>query len=325
MDESMLARAADPLLHLFWKAQIGILRACPPLHGVTIKHGMNAERSPKLWLKTLLHVGLRAPQALAFHLRDIRGGRVVLPRVSVGVTTRCTLRCDKCIARIPEIKHRAHVPFDELKRDLQALFSCADHIYDLNLAGGEAFLHPQLDEILRFCAASGKAGHIDITTNGTVLPGEKLIAALQDTKATVRITRYPPALQPKAGALKQMLKEHGIPYLHEVGAFWYDTDNSGRPQEGSARRKFSVCAQTLCFSFFGGKLHLCSASAAQMEIGIIPDCGEDYINLREASPAAFRAQWKKLREKRSISACRYCLGCSYRAPKVPVALQRGED
>jgi len=322
MKAKFFKRVADPFVYLFWRAQIGILRACPPLCGVVIELGMNADRSRRLWIRTLFRVAVRAPRAVFLHLRDVKEKRVVLPRISVGVTTRCTLNCDKCIARIPELKIHRDIPAQVLVRDLRSLFSCVAQIYDLNISGGEAFLHPDLDVIIRACGESGKAGALDVTTNGTVIPAAKVLEALRETKASVRITRYPPALQPNVEQLKHLLKENGIPYVHEVGEFWFDTGTLGQAQSGSAKRRFSVCSQQLCLPYFDGKLYVCNASLALIEGGFTPERSDEYIDLRAVSPAEFRGQWRKLRKKRVISACSYCLGCSYEAPKVPVAVQR---
>ncbi|MDR2695231.1 MAG: hypothetical protein LBC79_02475 [Deltaproteobacteria bacterium] len=323
MKPPLFRKAIDPFLYLFWASQISIMSACPPLHGVTIQNGMNAERSPALWIKTLLRVAVRAPRAVCRHLRDIKEDRVVLPRVSVGVTTRCTLNCDKCVAHIPDVQTHADVPADEMIRDLQALFACADCIYDLNLSGGETFLHPDLADILRFCAASGKADKIDVSTNGTVMPGAKALAALRETKATVRISDYGPALQPDVEKLKELLKENGITYIHVAGNYWYDTGEFAQPQAGSAKRRFLVCAQRVGFPFFNGKLNVCSYALALEEGGTdVPGLEDGFIDLRRTDPAAFREQWRQLRKRRVISACAYCAGCSYKSPRVPVAIQR---
>jgi len=59
-----------------------------------------------------------------------------------------------------------------------------------------------------------------------------------------------------------------------------------------------------------------------MEEGFLPDCGEDYIDLRTTDPAAFREQYRKLLKKRVVSACSYCLGDTYMTPQIPVAVQR---
>ena len=321
METTFCKKAADPLLHLFWKTQISILRACPPLAGVVSRSGMGAENSGRLWVKTLLRTAKQAPRAALLHLCDVQRGRVVLPRVSVPVTTRCTLHCDKCIVHVPDLKKQADIPLRDLLRDIQALLACADHIYTIILGGGEAFLHSDLDEIIRAFAESGKVSDITVESNGTLVPGAKVLAALQKEDAMVRISRYP-ALQPDVEKLKSALREYGIPHTHESGTTWRDLGATGRLREGSEKRRFSVCIQQLCLPYLNGKLYLCGQSAVLTEEGLIPECAEDRIDLRCVSPAAFRAQWKELSKKRVVSACSYCLGDTYNTPKIPVAVQR---
>jgi len=311
-----------PFVYLFWRTQISILRACPPLAGLVTSRCIGSDRSPKLWVKTFFRIAVGIPRAISQHWRDKKSKRVVIHRVTICVTTRCTLNCDKCIGHVPDVKDPQDTPLPTLLDDIQALFSCTAFVYNLNLSGGEPFLRSDLDEIIRVCAASGKAGSIDISTNGTVIPSAKVLAALREANVTVKISKYTPVLQPDVEKLKSVLRENGIRYMHEGGEFWFDTRSLGQLQAGSAKRRFSVCAQRMCMLYMFGKLHLCTISVVLTEEGVIPDCREDYINLRVTSPTAFREQWKKLQKKHVISACSYCMGCSFESPKAPVAVQR---
>jgi len=310
------------LVHWFWKTQIGILRACPPLCGVVSKLSIGAENSQGLWLKTLLKTAAQTPRAFFSHWRNKWERRVVLSRVSILVTTRCTLNCDKCMAHIPDLASHRDVPFNELNLDIQALFSCVDQIYATIITGGEAFLYPDLDKALRLCAESGKAGDISVQTNGTVIPDARILAALRETKASVKISKYSPSLQPDVDNLKLILKENNIPYTHASGAFWRDTGRLGQPQRGSAKQRFSVCITQLCLPYTSGQLHLCAKTAFLMEKGLLSGCEEDYIDVRTTSPDAFREKLRKMLAKRTVTACSYCLGDTYKSPKIPAAVQR---
>jgi len=322
IETTLFKKAVDPFVGLFWRTQISILRACPPLAGVVSKNGMGAENSGKLWLKTLVRTAMKAPQAAALHLRDVHRGHVVLSRVSIPVTTRCTLNCDKCIVHVPDLKKQADMPTDDLLRDICSLLACVDHVYTILLGGGEAFLHPDLDKIIRCCAASGKVSDINVQSNGTLVPNEHILAALKKANATVKISRYDPAIQPSVEKLKSALRKNGIPFTHESGTTWRDIGASGQKKEGSEQQRFRICIQQLCLPYLHGKLHLCAQSAILMEEGHIPEYKEDYIDLRAVSPDVFREQWKSISGKRVIAACSYCLGDTYKTPKIPVAAQR---
>jgi len=321
-----LKKAAGPFQHLFWKMQLDILRACPPLSGLVFEFSQGALASRRVWGRTLLRAAAQAPRAVADDWRNKRENLTVLSIVGVPVTTRCTLCCDKCLSHMPDVKEHKDVPLDEMTQQLRALFSCADHICVVILSGGEAFLHPDLDEIIGLCATSGKVGKIYVPANGTVIPDARVLAALRDANATVQISKYPTALQPKVEALKLVLRENEIDFTHNSGlTSWYDTAAPGQRQEGQAKRRFDVCTQQLYLIYTNGNLHLCSKSAALMEEGFISDTAEDYIDMRAVCPAAFPGQLRALLKKRAVLACSYCMGYTYETARVPVAAQRKGD
>lgn len=324
-------KAVNPLKRRFWKAQIDVLRAVPPLLGIVSGRSLGADKSLKIWTKTMLQTAVQAPGALFLHWRNRREGRVALPRVSFVVATRCTLNCDKCVAHMPDLKNKADAPLPVLLDDIHRLLACVDAVYDINISGGEAFLRPDLDRIVEAIAETGKVSDINVTTNGTVIPDGKVLAALKAANVTVKISRYPLKLQPEAEQLKRALEQHGVRYTHESGAFWRDTADlafrrktGGLPPVGNeaARRRFSGCIEQLGLPYLGGKLYLCCESAILAHEGIIPAGVGDCIDLRATSPAAFGDQWRKLLERRAVSACAWCGGYTNETRKVPVAVQR---
>jgi len=278
-------------------------------------------------IKSLFLIAAKIPHALVLHWQDRRQKRIVLAQVYTAVTTRCTLRCDKCLTHVPDLKCHEDAPADELIADLQALFSCIDYIYDLCLGGGEPLLHPDLDQILLACAASGKIGNIKVLTNGTVLPGANVLVALRDAKARVNISDYPNAPQPDFKKIQEVLKENEICYAvyPAVSGNWVDTDSFGQLKEGSPARRFSDCILRLYHVFVSGQLHLCCQSAILAYDGRRSVCREDYIDMRRASSDTFREELKKLNKKIVVSACSYCLGHDYKTPKIPVAVQREKE
>ncbi|MCL2495625.1 MAG: hypothetical protein FWE98_08265 [Oscillospiraceae bacterium] len=317
-----LKNSLDPLKRLFWKTQISFLRACPPVLGAIVMHSLGASHSRIVWVKALLRLTLDLPGALFAHCENQRKDRVVLPRVSFGVTTRCTLNCDKCLFFVPDIRPRCDFPLEDLALDLERLLADADYIYSFMLTGGEAFLHPELDKIIGLCAASDKIGDISVQTNGTVVPDAKVLAALRKAKALVKISKYPPSLQPCVEELKRVFTENGVRYIHSGAAFWNDMGYNGQVLPGSQERRFSVCIAHLCMPCLNGKLYRCVTAAYLNEYGRVPCHEDEYIDLRTTDPAAFRAKWRDLMRKQVLTACSYCLGQTYNSPKIPVAVQR---
>jgi len=308
--------------HLFWRAQISILRAFPPLSGVVSTVSMGAANSRRVWLKTFFLMLFRVPMALLSHLRNKCTNRVVLSRISVPVTTRCTLHCDKCAAHVPDLAQPHDVPAEQLIADAKALFFCVDHVYATIFSGGEAFLHPQLDEIIMTYASFNRSSSTSVQTNGTLLPNAKVIAALKATNATVKISNYPSQLQPNVEQLKSQLREHGIRFTHASGTFWCDVGQLGVAQSGCAKRRFSTCIQQLCLPYYKGNLHLCGESFILLEENQANIPPQDYINLHTSTPQTFAKQLRQLLRKRHIKACDYCLGYTCDALKIPIAEQR---
>ena len=56
MKTAFLKKPLDPVAHFFWKTQISVLRACPPVCGVVSKYSLGAANSPKVWFKTLFQL-----------------------------------------------------------------------------------------------------------------------------------------------------------------------------------------------------------------------------------------------------------------------------
>ena len=288
--------------------------------GVVTVNSLGAANATDRLIKTYLQLAVKVPGAFLRHWRDKWKRREVLSRVLIVATTRCTLNCDKCGMHIPDVKYQQDVPSNELISDIKFLLSSVDQIYNITFTGGETFLHPNLEEIIRTCFVPDKVGDIVVQTNGTIVPNEHVLAALKETKARVQISRYPAALQPNVGKVKDVLNENGIHYSHLSSTFWNDSE-LGQPQEGPMRR-FDVCALQLCFPLMDGKLYRCAESAISLREELLPDCREDYIDIRATDPDSFRTQWRQLLKKNCVSTCAYCLGHTYQSPRVPIAVQR---
>ena len=316
-----LKRLADPFARVFWRAMIGLMQACPPVCGMIADGAYRAHLSQ---FKSLLPLAARVPRMLLLHWRDKREKRVALAQVYIGVTTRCTLYCDKCTMHLSDLSRHEDMPTDELLGDIRALLACVDHIYDFCFGGGEPFLHPDLDQAIRLCAESGKIGNLKILINGTVVPGGKVLAALRDAGAQVNVSNYRPMSQTEVDDLIAVLTEHGISYNIYPAArdYWVDTGSFGQLKDGSPAWRFRFCFLRLYNTYIDGLLHLCPQSAVLTYDGRLPQNEADYINMRAVDPAAFRGIYQKLNKRTELPACAYCLGQTYKTPKIPAAAQR---
>ena len=128
MKDSLLKKAAEPFRDLFWKTQVRVMRTFPSFSGFISKHGMGAQNSRGVWVKTLGMALLQVPRFCLTDYRDRRNGQVILPRVSFLTTLRCTLNCDKCVALIPDLTIPRDMKLEAVIADLEKLFLCVDKI-----------------------------------------------------------------------------------------------------------------------------------------------------------------------------------------------------
>ncbi len=86
-----------------------------------------------------------------------------IPPVSaeLQINTTCNLRCRHCL----QYEYGKLMPFKKAKKILEILHKAK--VFEINLVGGEPFLHPQFFKILSLCEKHNFA--INIVTNGTFL------------------------------------------------------------------------------------------------------------------------------------------------------------
>ena len=75
-------------------------------------------------------------------------------------------------------------------------------------------------------------------------------------------------------------------------------------------KRYSICTtEKKCISFFKGKLHMCPISSHGMDLGIIPNDFDEYIDFSDKKISNNVKRKKILNlmyNKKYISACNYC-------------------
>ena len=250
----------------------------------------------------------------------------VLGKLSLIILTRCNLRCRLCCEYVPQNKAFPDMTVPEAKAILRAAFEVADHIRTLHLTGGgEPFLHPQLPELVE--AAMEYHDRFDtlmLFTNSTILPSARLQEVLKagGKKILVQVSRY--GINPdREVEVIQALESCGVrlkieTYYGENQSFggWIDFGPwkvQGRtPAE--LEQIFHDCSVTRVLQgnwrTRDGKIHWCSRSQRGMELGLVPDIPEDYVDLLDGTLTADekREKFQKIAAKQYLTACDYCSG-----------------
>jgi len=201
------------------------------------------------------------------------------------ITSKCTLRCKKCVASIPYASNSYHVPkhqiFQEIRKTAD-LFSImlkqtnAEKCETLHadLIGGEALLHPDLVEITQeLCKYAYIFNEFRIVTNGTLIPKNDFFDLVCDinksgVKFSFIVDNYG-KVSSKFDKLINILNVREIPYrindyvgenTHYNG--WVDVGNYDEPihSYNDAKQLFNngcIHKTFICLPVWNGRIYPC--------------------------------------------------------------------
>lgn len=248
-------------------------------------------------------------------INEIRNEITLIPRIAVIVTTRCTLKCRKCASLIPYFEKQEDINYKEIIEDIKAIEKQVDRIYCLELVGGEPFLHPDLDIMLKYLKKSEKIGVIEITTNAVVKISEKVLVELKDPKVIVKISVY--GFNKKSIIeMINIFKQMSIKYQILRQEQWWDF---GQPKDykrssSEINRNFYKCfASSLCRGLYKGKLMICGRGPFLYEQGYISN---QYLDIRGNGLDA-----KMLYDFYINMKYNFCGFCDYKGKSIRVAEQ----
>ena len=159
--------------------------------------------------------------AFEFWLKQVIFQRFELPYLEFFITTRCNLKCKKCSNLIPSIRSHEDISPEDFKKTLDALRGKIDCLYRLKLHGGEVLLHPHLNEIIEYANKQKKIKLIRIATNGTIIPSERILKSLENSKAVVQISDYK-LPEAKIEQLKSVVEGASVKYAFLENQKWRD-------------------------------------------------------------------------------------------------------
>lgn len=254
-------------------------------------------------------------------------GDTSIRRVAIHLTWRCTLRCEKCGAYIPEIYKQGRVcdyDYKEIRRSLQTLFEIVDRVDVVTLTGGEAILHKNIVELCEFLYENQERfDRVDFQTNGTVLFSEALLNVMaKSSKFTFFIDHYGPDISTKVDQNVELCERWGVKYkvrkYYGEGAHmngWIDwSPRREKISREEAQKQFMLCANgrpdRRPFVIYGNLLTLCAMPFCRYRIGAQPledvltlDLADGRIGLEEK-----RRRLLEMRDTDFNPGCQYCCG-----------------
>lgn len=238
-----------------------------------------------------------------------------IPLMVVTVGQACTYKCINCCNLAPDAPREfMRYKIDDIIGWLEHVFANLDEVRDLQLEGGEPFLHPELGRLVEFVCSSGKARKVTIATNSSIVPSDELLDTIKKCGAVVRVSDYDVTPDSKARLLRK-LEQRGV--RHSVFSFargmgmWFDQGRKDFKQgtDKEVKKRFACCIFKGCFSLERGQFSRCGrATNAPVIQGFTARDG-DYLVLADYPGRKLRNGLIDYYYRDSwMEACRYCRG-----------------
>lgn len=251
-------------------------------------------------------------------------------------TLRCNLKCKLCSAYSPYYKNPYNPELSALCNEIEKFFSYVDQVGLIEIVGGEPLLRADLSSILnKFYSYHYRIKNIRVTTNGTIIPNDKIISAAKQFKDQIvfLLDDYGPNLSKNVDLAYQKLSRAHVPV--EIRDNWKDIYGGGWWELGDFSllwddkqveeiyEKCVIGKSTRTMNLIAGVLYQCATHRRAVELGVVPKACDEVINLydehetresiRERISSAYTHKW--------LSACKYCPGRIKSAKRCPPAIQ----
>ncbi len=253
--------------------------------------------------------------------------KLVFNRIQYVVTEKCSLKCKDCSHLIQYYQHPQNIELSKYKSAFDHLLAIVDSIAELRILGGEPFLNADMGDVIEWYHDSDKIQSISVYTNGTIVPNDRIMKALQKSKVKVHISNYG-INEKKIEKVTKVFDEYRIKYFVRKYDAWQDAGGVEFRGYSLEKKKaiFSECFERNGFTFLNGNLHRCPRAAHAINLKVMPDIKEDYVDLLHWSGTEkeLEERLKKLRECSWLEACDYCGGPNNHMQNIPAGRQIAE-
>lgn len=244
--------------------------------------------------------------------------RLYFKNITVVINQRCSLKCKYCYSYTNAYSkdRRVNFPVDQILSDIDTTFDSIDGVKIVPLIGGETFLHPDLDRIVKKILEKKNFGVLNVTTNGICKIRDKHIAVLQDPRIQVVFSNYKSSLPARECDIfdknVERIKESGaqVIVLNETPQWTIPTTlwDKNYPLEVMKTKRNACFNPLICKYVKNGKFFPCTVADSIHNIGVA-DYPEDYVTLDPAhSRDEIRTAIHRLLNRTHFGACRHCDG-----------------
>ena len=247
--------------------------------------------------------------------------------IAITMTNMCSLNCKYCTAYEPYIKNKRHLDVNFLKREMDLLFSCFDRLKYFSLTGGEPFLYPYFEELIKYFISNyiDKVKIFQIYTNGSIVPSDRLFNVLKECKNLCLVCdNYTKNAKHTSITYKKLIDKCNYFNLN-----YYAMDENQlifaksfppkydytKLDNNALIRKFDNCK---CFDIgrelLNGKLYQCCVSANAISANLIQYIENDILDLNKYCTGGGYSKNELIEfvlnysEKGYAEFCKYCNG-----------------
>ncbi len=213
--------------------------------------------------------------------------KLYIPKTDLPITSFCSLNCEKCHIYIPYWKKREHYEWEKIKSTLDLFFENVDYVFDMDVLGGEPFLHPNIDQIILYIGEHyrNKVGYFGLITNGTIIPNDNTIKLLANNNVCVSISDYELSREytQKVDTLCEVLARNGIRFFRNSSIKWFDFGHPcDEPRfEGNKAAQHMKLCNSIYHVINDEKYYACGTAWAAQRSGLFPESDYGYVDLRK--------------------------------------------
>jgi organic radical activating enzyme len=244
--------------------------------------------------------------------------RLYFKNITFVINQICTLKCKYCYSYTNAYSkdRRVNFPVEQILSDIDKTFDSIDGVKIVPLIGGETFLHPDLDRIVKKILEKGNFGILNVTTNGICKIRDKHLAVLQDHRIQVVFSNYKSSLSAKGCEIfdknVERVRESGaqVIVLTETPQWTIPTTlwDKDYPLEIMKAKRKSCINPLICKYVKDGKFFPCTVADSIYSIGVA-NYPEDYLEIDPAlSREDIRTAIHRLLNRTYFDSCRHCDG-----------------
>lgn len=254
--------------------------------------------------------------------------KVHIFQTDILVTERCNLNCSHCNMFIPHYEAPTHRNVDTIIQDVDLFFEKVDYVSILHLVGGEPFLYPNIDNVIKHIVSNyiNKIDKFIITTNGTVTPKDTTIDLLKNNNVILSVSNYSDKLEKlKAKITKNIenYKLHNIKHYVRSNIEWYDFGDL-RVKKNLTNEELIQHFDSCTAPFRGlndGKFYYCHLNTSAVLTKLFPSNENDYVTLRSVTQEELIKFDLGYTNLGYVTFCDNCNGCNT-GIKIPVSYEK---